>query len=178
MPLSVIVIRIVLSLFWCFVAVLLFSATFEAPLSLTRTAKLRIFTLAPEGWAFFTKDPQLPTARLYKLRGSQWVYVDTHNADPRNGFGISRRARKLDLELAAALNVVKPKGWVRIRLTHAELAANTELLNEAVISNTAPNPVLCGRFLVEERPPVPWAWSGSNRKEMPGRAVKLRAVCS
>lgn len=169
--------RVLLAVSWGLVIMFLFSAAFDAPFRLSRESKLRLFTLTPEGWAFFTKNPRLPHPRLYKLDGSRWVFVDPHNAAAGNVFGMSRRARKLDIELAAAMGVVKPSEWQRIRATHAVLAANTAGLAEVVLRNTAPHPVLCGRFLVEERPPVPWAWRGSVRKEMPGRAVKLRAVC-
>lgn len=127
----------------------------------------------PQGWSFFTKPPNDPEVVPYLVRsdGSLAYASQFPNAAPENLFGISRVQRAQGPEMAFLAN--HGTEW-HTCTAGAEpdcrrLAADSP---GDPVENTAPSPTLCGRVVLVETRPVPWAY----RNEYSGWRLDSRAT--
>lgn len=135
-----------------------------------------LLQVAPEGWAFFTRNPREPDTVPYRLgEGGTWqpALLAPH-AQPRNAFGLNRRSRAQDVEIGQVEHDVPAAAWhdcdSRTTCSTAEVVAP--------LRNTAPHPTLCGRITLVTQRPVPWAWSaGEGATALPIRAASLDLRC-
>ena len=138
----------------------------------------RMLALLPEGWKFFTRDPQEPQIKLYTLTGDG-LGRELHfqNATASNDFGFSRRGRIFAIGLSSALGRVPAAAWAPCHQGPIECG---KPLPTVVIELDKARPA--ERYLPTNRDlivyvakPVPWAWSRSPHEvHMPGRVVHLR----
>ncbi len=82
------------------------------PIGLPGEAELGMRSLLPQGWRFFTKDPQELRLFYHRLTASGWqsAMLAPH-AEPRNKFGLDRRSRAQGVEaasLASLANLARP----------------------------------------------------------------------
>lgn len=138
-----------------------------------------MFTVLPEGWGFFTRDPQEPRVGVFR-RGPEsdtWREESARNTTAAYLFGASRAARTRGIEIATLLQSVPDAAWVECTdpLEHCAAAIAQPF---PVITNLAASPTLCGDLLLRLQEPVPWAWSRSARTiEMPSRATAMKVEC-
>lgn len=70
----------------------------------------------PEGWGFFTKSPRGEKYMMYKVL-SDGVLRPVHrkNGSIENWFGLSRTSRRVNMEIARLINVVKAdSSWLEV----------------------------------------------------------------
>ncbi len=140
-----------------------------------------VVSLAPQGWNFFTRDPQEPRIEVYRRDGDAWVSVDPgSSAEPRYLFGFSRQARVLGMETGAVLKGVRgTPPWQECRSDPAQCLAASALPEPVWVPNDSPHPILCGAVAFVRRPPVPWAWSNSRVPTvMPSSFFRANVQCS
>jgi sporulation delaying protein A len=164
---------------WSILALALLVGTLAShPVRLPASVKTRMLALLPEGWKFFTRDPQEPQIKLYAVTdGDSWQELHYQNATPTNDFGFSRRGRIFAIGLTSALGRVPASAWVACRQDPIKCG---EPLSAMVIALDRARPA--EQYLPTDRDlivyiakPVPWAWSRSRHEvHMPGRVVRLR----
>ena len=119
-------------------------------------ALILVSKLAPQGWAFFTKDPQdvelvayAPTSHgLNSLQTTPQSRVE-------NAWGITRAQRAQGPEIAALSNELT---WMEcVPGEVPEACVDTEATFEPVLS-PVPHPSLCGKVLVVQEKPVAWSF--------------------
>lgn len=147
------------------------------PLRLPLRTELQTSVWMPQGWAFFTRDPQ--EERLYMLRLGRDGWHDfscgTH-ADLCNGLGLSRRSRALGIEMGLLFGYTQAKNWRPCRSQRPE-ACLTEL-PAAEVRNPNQQPLVCGDIAMVLRAPTPWAWWREHPKLLlPSRVTRLRVLC-
>ena len=82
-----------------FIHVLLSSLPFN-PTSINLPAKRLITGIAPQGWAFFTRNPREAQVILYKVvNGDHLEPVAQRHTERHNFFGLRRGSTKILLEL-------------------------------------------------------------------------------
>jgi len=54
--------------------------------------------LLPQGWAEFATSSTTPMFSTYKLENEKWRPITICNSDVKNTFGLSRYARRIELE--------------------------------------------------------------------------------
>ena len=170
--------RGLLACLWCAgVLLVLSSGPVDSPLRSSRALRRNMIAISPQGWAFFTRDPREPVARLYRAAGPEWSLASYTNSSARSLFGLSRRARALNVELAALLAEVPRDRWMACRST-LETCLREAAPSGVALSNRSTTRQVCGGFAVERQPPVPWAWSRSaERIHMPSEVVRLDVRC-
>lgn len=91
--------KIIITSFWILViSLILFSSNNSSyPILNYRTQKI-IFTLLPQGWGFFTKDPKDATVDVYQLEGKTLKLITINNFSLQNLYGFSRKARYIGYE--------------------------------------------------------------------------------
>lgn len=147
------------------------------PLRLPYAHALRTQVWAPEGWAFFTRNPREPRPFLYRLDGATWASASLGpHARASNAFGMNRRARAQGVELGLLLEGVPSRSWKRCE--EAPLGCLDAAPAAARVANRSPRPSLCGTIGVVRQAPVPWAWARAPKPVvMPSNVIRLEVSC-
>jgi antimicrobial peptide system SdpA family protein len=136
----------------------------------------------PQGWGFFTRDPQESRVLLFRSDdGESWTPAGLgQNSQAKYFFGLSREPRVQGIELGHLRSGVPEEAWVDCEARSTAECVDRAALVEgtALVENSDPTPTLCGRVVMVERAPVPWAWRDSvTEDEMSGRASALDVAC-
>jgi antimicrobial peptide system SdpA family protein len=154
----------------------------ESPIAASFLPKVTLLSLAPQGWAFFTRDPREPQKLLRAvgrdatgkpaLRSVAVGRVEDY-------FGIGRRSRAREVEIALLMEQLPPtKKWTACSGPLVECATSDARVPTVELHNRALVRSLCGEFVATEQEPVPWAWAQHrDQVNMPAKAIKLKVVC-
>ena len=127
----------------------------------------------PQGWAFFTKDPTKAADLAYVQREGVWVPV-VHALPLTDATGISRRARAIDVEIAALAEAADGKfGSCPAGADIQSCAADAPHVRREF---EHVDPPLCESILIRRMKPVPFAY-GTRVVSMPSRMVIAHARC-
>ncbi len=135
--------------------------------------------LIPEGWSFFTRDPQEHQTSIYRIEGEEMILVNTPNSSTSNSFGISKRLRAINIEIGILLTAISGLKWSACNESELRLCSN-KLSKKGVIEslvNENPYPILCGEFFLAKSKPIPWAWSKSMTERMPTEVLRIKIEC-
>jgi len=130
----------------------------------------------PEGYGFFTRDPQETRVLIYRWDGRK--VTPANEADYRGfGFaGLSRKSSTRGLEMKVAMTAVPKDRW-----TPCKSAIEPCLRESLVPTKIVPamsSRTLCGRFVLRQQKPVPWAWArSSHRIQMPSTIALVDYDC-
>jgi uncharacterized protein yitP len=119
--------------------------------------------VVPQGWGFFTKDPQEPRVHYFvKDSNENWKKNDVANSDPKNLYGLSRLARLRGVEYGTIIDdnksVIFGK-WERCNHTDISSCITAfDKKNPIAIKNTYPIKTFCGKMIVIEQKPNSWAY--------------------
>ncbi|WP_329568972.1 SdpA family antimicrobial peptide system protein [Kitasatospora sp. NBC_01266] len=117
------------------------------------------FTItAPQGWAFFTKDPE--SVELYAYRSTPQGYqsrMRTPQVEPANLFGLSREQRAQGPEMAAlARSATTWQPCTDNDFSQCMRKAFAQPAQE--VANQSATPTVCGDIALVEEKPTPWAY--------------------
>lgn len=170
--------RALLVVFWGIVGSVILRSFNDSPLRLGVRNSTNVGAFAPEGWAFFTRNPREENLLVYRRAGTSWVRAIPTNADPQYLLGLGRAQRVQEMELTRILQHVPATSWIHTRSTIVP-PPSAGMRHPVAVNNTAPHLTLCGEFLLQRQEPVPWAWSKSRRTLMlPTSTVTLDIRCA
>jgi hypothetical protein len=97
-------------------------------------------------------------------------------AGSRSFSDIFKRNRLVHVELGHALARVRASQWVECKhdlysCLHEVDIERVRLTNRTKLQN------VCGEFLIERQPPVPWAWAGTSEVYMPSKLLHAVVQC-
>lgn len=127
---------------------------------LTPNYELRasVNALVPEGWSFFTRNPRSEMADIYKIEGYKITRLSLSNAESENLFGLSRKSRKIGMELSLIANKVTVDDWKLIPAISLEnLPKNFKPLRAEKDFYF----IKKGKYVISVYDPIPWAWAKS-----------------
>ncbi|WP_160505963.1 SdpA family antimicrobial peptide system protein [Streptomyces sp. BA2] len=141
--------------------------------------KTAFSAFVPQGWAFFTKDPQSEQFGAYRPRGGGARPENlslTPQGRAENLFGLSRRQRAQGPE--EALLASKVRHWQTCQGSNDDCLRGAAARHATAVTNPSPLPSLCGDIIVTNQRAVPWA----NRELLSEtsrvtRAAHLRIRC-
>jgi antimicrobial peptide system SdpA family protein len=148
------------------------------PIKLPAERALDIRILAPEGWKFFTRDPQEEAAYAFRAveDGSFAPVPRDQNASSANLFGASRTGRLRGVEMGTLLEQIPDTDWTKCDEAPAKCLARAKSV--ATVKNGATSPTMCGSIGIALQKPVPWAWARSKRPvTMPSRVARVVVTC-
>ena len=139
--------------------------------------KLFLRQLLPQGWAFFTRDPQEVRLHVYAETTRGWVTADPgSHARWQYAMGFNRRSRVHGVELALLLAHFRQDAWQECRQSPVTCLAAVETAR--TIPNTSPKPAFCGPLGIVRQAPVPWAWARAAKPiTMPSQILKVNVQC-
>ncbi|MBN8640855.1 MAG: SdpA family antimicrobial peptide system protein [Flavobacteriales bacterium] len=166
---------VLLIVLWTFcIQVLLVSFAPYNPLTPSKKFKVDVSLLAPQGWAFFTRNAREPNLYIYmKDKSNKIKVVDFQkNTSSSNLFGISRSARTLSVEIGEILKQVDTSSWSKSSKISIEQQYKQSKAIE--VTNKMVNPELKDTIFLEYREKTPWAWIKSyDEIKMPSKTIKL-----
>ncbi len=125
-----------------------------------RDAAPHVNTVWPQGWAFFSLDPDLPDYGIYQ-ESSTGVYDDlltTPNVRPENLYGLSRSGRAQGPEYAMLTNQLPDDRWHECDSGREECMSEISSEDPITLENNAPAPTICGDAVFTSERPSPWAY--------------------
>jgi antimicrobial peptide system SdpA family protein len=147
------------------------------PIELSPERELVLRELLPEGWKFFTRNPQEAQILPFALTDGAWTSASlTPNARPVNLFGLDRAGRSQGIELGTLLEQLDAGAWAECEGSPLTCLGNVPVT--ASLKNPFPRPSLCGELGFVSQKPVPWAWARlGEHVEMPARVVRVVVQC-
>lgn len=169
-----------LFLFWSSVAVYAVHSSLPPnAMALPLEDKLRVNELLPQGWAFFTRDPEEEDVVAYvRDERGRWQSARTSPiASLATLWGISRSGRGLGIELGMLVSAPSRSAWIRCKIGEPSQACLDRASPALHIRSEYPRPRLCGDVGLVANRPVPWAWSVEGVPEVPRRAARVTVRC-
>jgi antimicrobial peptide system SdpA family protein len=163
------------------IAVLMVANALNAALPVTpyevagHQTKRAVRMFVPEGWAFFTKDPRIPTPLAYRHeRGDGWRIISAGApSSPRHVMGFDRGGRAQGTELAMLMSDFTTANW------HPCAKNPVTCLSEIEASDTVVNHshrTVCGDVGIVMQDVLPWAWRNAPTI-MPSKVVRIHVTC-
>lgn len=132
-----------------------------ATISISKISKIQTVSIFPEGWAFFTKNPQDEDYIIYSFdKGNQNKYEKIINptSSPKNFFGLNRISRLQSQEIGSAIHFIQDSSWVTIK---GNINSNDSIIKKikpTLIPIISKHPYFTGTYILQKIAPVPWAW--------------------
>lgn len=160
----------------------------STPYSVARSEKMDdalgefVSSVAPQGWAFFTKTAKEPTVVPFNTDGVSVSLLP--NARPGNIFGISRKGRAQGVEIGyIQQRVEQDTHWEDCESRDAgECARESSMRHDGKhlprVDNDLDKATLCGDLVFVEVEPVPYSYRSSTRlSTKANRAIAFHANC-
>ncbi len=141
----------------------------------SRANRAVVRSFFPEGFGFFTRDPQEARLYIYKLENGQIIPLSRPNATFGHLFGISRKGRAQNIELGQLLGQLQKMPWRECKNSLAECVSPEWPENK--IKNHNIYPLLCGDIIIQVKKPIPWAWHRDFKAQMPSEIIKVTILC-
>lgn len=140
------------------------------PLSLS-FSKSYLYSLVPEGWGFFTKNPKEEVALIFKRTSDDhWELFSRSNADSEFLFGISRKNRRVLAETQYLVDRLRDSLFLPRQGKALDFVTKNIILTKSAFNN----PILKGDMIVVKQKRLPWAWSSNYKRiNMPYKAVRI-----
>ncbi|WP_396644353.1 SdpA family antimicrobial peptide system protein [Microbacterium sp.] len=133
-------------------------------------------SIAPQGWAFFTKSPRGSVPLAYRWDGGEWVSADRGpNAQLRWAFGLNRESRLTEFDVQTALAEVDESWWQDCPRDRGDAHCLSATAPRAVAS-VGHDLRLCGEVGIVRREPVPWAYREYIERSA-GQSLRLTVAC-
>jgi antimicrobial peptide system SdpA family protein len=148
------------------------------PLVLPFEKSVNAYLWAPEGWKFFTRDPQEERMATYVRRDGEWRNASRMpNGSVANALGLNRAGRAQNVELGLLAEKLPKSIWQTCEGGDARSCIERAPIAKEV-RNRSPEPSLCGSLALVAQKPVPWAWASLGLSTvMPMTVVRLEVQC-
>ncbi|PJJ48051.1 SdpA family antimicrobial peptide system protein [Hymenobacter chitinivorans] len=111
--------------------------------------------LVPEGWGFFTKNPQEDIVDIYLVDNKNLHRVVYQSGSYHNVFGLSRKYRRLEAEREILQSQITKDKWTYTK----PVSASDIRQHTTIVSATAAVRNLRGTYLLCKTKRIPWAWA-------------------
>lgn len=155
--------KLVIIFGWVLCTTLILFSTMKSQLILAENHKEFINKIFPQGWGFFTKDPQDFELNIYKIRNGKLEKIKTLNQSLENKFGFSRSSRMIGYEMSTIAQEIKSTEWIQNtdNNIYSSLKNSTIVINNKVKFRYFSR----GSYLIQLYKPVPYAWAKQNQEK-------------
>lgn len=148
----------------------------KTPVDLPREQQLQTIRWIPQGWAFFTRDPQEESIVPYVRDGESWKVAVPTGGSPRYMLGWDRSGRGVWVEIGLLVDGAPMSSYVSCEDEPAQCFARAK--NPMTVKNRSPIRYLCGDVILSAQKPAPWAWARDGHPPtMPLRYLYLNVQC-
>jgi antimicrobial peptide system SdpA family protein len=138
-----------------------------------------VFTLVPQGWSFFTRNPREAQAVIYEIKDGVPLPLDHKHSSIYNFIGLSRRASVIMSEMQVVKAELPDSIYMTTKWSYQENIVGEYPQQPFKVKNKISNPLLCGEYLLIFQKAVPWAWSKSMKSiTMPAKVARVKIECN
>jgi len=139
-----------------------------------------IISLVPQGWAFFTRDPQEKVTRVYKKNElGDWQVVTGYSNSFSNFFGWDRSQRVLFEEASLYWKMLFEMQKAECSGSLSDCSKKLDLVEPVQLPLSFQRPNFCGELLLTNAPPLPFEWIRLKSKlSIRYQAAIVRINCS
>ncbi len=153
---------------------LIFFSSLKEQIVLSKEAQKIISTIFPEGWSFFTKNPQDQTLVVYQIIEGDLILKTVDNHNSKNMFGLSRYSRIISYEASMLANEAMKLVWKQDIMGNLKTLDFNQSNNIKVANNRH---LIDGTFLLVLYKPIPYAWSKAQQgKNIPIKYITVNLV--
>jgi hypothetical protein len=120
--------------------------------------KSKLNALAPQGWAFFTKDVHKDYFNIYTVKDKKIIPVQLKSAELSQNLGVIRDNRIINHKIGSILKNIDPE----LRYKFKGDINKIPLKSLSKVAIRVKEPMVYGVFLIEEGDPMPYDWYKSN----------------
>lgn len=132
----------------------------ETAVEINAIQRVRLIDIAPEGWAFFTRNPKEESTTIYRWDSTKKLTKVSNIAGAfKNCMGLNRYDRLLIKEFSALYRYVKKENFVKIKGSIANNISVIDTMVSCKLPNDAKYPLLSGVYVIRQAMPIPWAWA-------------------
>lgn len=137
--------------------------------------KKTVVAFFPEGWSFFTRAPRGEMIGCYKIdpngRAAEFYF---QNGSPSNFFGISRRYRKIEMEISGIATSIPDSLW---RYTNLPQNIIEEKLQPVLIEHYKGIHIeKDSEYIIEISYPIAWAWANNKKVSANRKFVRIKFI--
>ena len=166
----------VLVAFWsCWAGLNLVSSLEDNALHVDLRERVFLQAITPQGWAFFTRDPREVSQRVF-IQAEAGRLEPANNADYRGEpwNGVRRQLRNRGIVLAHVMSSTPSSAWRPCDGPIGKCVAQSDAdASPCVVLRAYDTTDLCGRVVMQEVSPVPWAWRASYRNVHPSSRIAV-----
>ena len=129
----------------------------------SQNVKKNFVSFLPQGWAFFTKDPQEVKAIAYTVHNGVLKEFNKTGNRLQYATGLKRTQRVLGIELSDILTSYSMQK-LKNEFETEEKALSGEFIH---ISNKSISKSLCGKVIINLYKDTPWIWFSNDIKVQP-----------
>lgn len=136
----------------------------ESTISISKIKKIQAASIFPEGWAFFTKNPQDEDYLIYSLQkdeNGKFINLIKPSTSLSNLFGINRKSRLQSQEIGASVHYIVDSSWVLIKGGLELNLSIIDSLSSTQIPIKSNYPFFTGKFILQKIAPIPWSWANT-----------------
>ena len=166
------ILKFLIILCWMLCATIILFASLKSQLVLAENQKEIVGKIFPQGWGFFTKDPQSFALNIYSCKNNKFTKVNILNQSLKNNFGFSRASRMVGYELSMVAQKIKTNEWVSDQSKNIY----NSIKNRTIIIHSDYNYSYLskGIYVLELYKPIPYAWADQNQaKNNPISTAKI-----
>ncbi len=134
-----------------------------------------------QGWGFFTRDAREDIVRTARFERGRWVVHEGNlTSSSGNLFGLSRRSRNFDQDLAVLLESLPADArWLPCESVSkpGSCLATEDFVTAPSLRLHSSTDSLCGEVALIRQPPVPVSFARF-RATPPGAVLPVRVACS
>jgi antimicrobial peptide system SdpA family protein len=138
-----------------------------------------VYSVLPQGWAFFTRNPRESQVLLYRIKNNNIYRLNQRHSSFDNVCGLKRNCTKLFSEVQLIQTKIPDSIYSSIQFNYLymndkEFNIDNMGLNKIDLKNDFKFPILKGEYLLVFQEIIPWAWlSNSKHLRMNSKAVIL-----
>jgi antimicrobial peptide system SdpA family protein len=144
----------------------------DTPVRFSYKSVREYYSIFPQGWAFFTRNPREAVLKIYRQENGRLVHLNsTASLSLGDALGLKRHKRKISTEFAQVISRVAASKWTKFDTGDIEEKAKGLPIADTIESRFDQK-LLQGEYVFYQSERVPWAWAASNPK-MPFQCIKI-----
>ena len=161
-----------------FILIVFFTSIHFNPVQNKHNYKRLVYTLVPQGWAFFTRNAREAQTMVYRVNGDQLELLHHRHSCWHNFFGLSRRTTVYFSEIQGIRSQLTDTDFMSSKWNFQANKTGEFPTEKVEVKNNIANPLLCGDYVLVFQKHVPWAWSKNIDKiDMPAKVARVEVAC-
>ena len=122
--------------------------------------KSKMNALAPQGWAFFTKDVNKDYFIIYRIKNKDVIPFQLKSAELSQSFGLKRDNRLINHKISTIIKNINSNLWYKYKGG----VKNIPLNRLSKVSIKVKEPIIYGQYIIEFGNPMPYDWYRTDLK--------------